>query len=354
MAVALHAAGDIGVQALDPVREAQPLQELQRAVDGRRLRGLAGLAEGGDQVVGLQRPVGLQQQLKHPATGAGHPLLGVAAALVRENLGTRIETAEDLARIAGVPSYGEVPHEPAVTRLATPEALALDNRLHVFAEALRDVRTNLLFTEGGKLRSVLITSPEGSHGKTTISYGLAVTLARAGTSTLLVDGDLRRGRISEMMNITRSPGLTEVLIGDSSLDDAIRKTSNPSLNVLTGGRRLADPGEMLTISFGSVLSQLAEMYETIVIDGTPLAPISDARVIARFADASVIVVSAGSATRRQLRTAIERLSVISVRPTAVVLNDAPIGDSSYYHMGPEKTSMPRRGRRSSERLASRR
>ena len=281
-------------------------------------------------------------------------LLGVAAALVRENLGTRIETAEDLARIAGVPSYGEVPHEPAVTRLATPEALALDNRLHVFAEALRDVRTNLLFTEGGKLRSVLITSPEGSHGKTTISYGLAVTLARAGTSTLLVDGDLRRGRISEMMNITRSPGLTEVLIGDSSLDDAIRKTSNPSLNVLTGGRRLADPGEMLTISFGSVLSQLAEMYETIVIDGTPLAQISDARVIARFADASVIVVSAGSATRRQLRTAIERLSVISVRPTAVVLNDAPIGDSSYYHMGPEKTSMPRRGRRSSERLASRR
>src|SRR5439155_6745704 len=70
-------------------------------------------------------------------------LLGVGATLVRENVGTRIETAEDLARIAGVPSYGEVPHEPAVTRLATPEGLALDDRLHVFAEALRDVRTNL-------------------------------------------------------------------------------------------------------------------------------------------------------------------------------------------------------------------
>jgi capsular exopolysaccharide synthesis family protein len=282
-------------------------------------------------------------------------LLGIGVVLLRENLGTTIETAEDLAQVAGVPSYGEVPHERAVARLAMPEALAVDTRLRIFAEALRDIRTNLLFSEGGSVRSVLITSPEGSHGKTTIACGLAMTLAQAGTRTLLLDADLRRGRISDMLAIERSPGLGEVLVGEAPLEEAIRKTTNASLDVLTGGRRLPDPAEMLTISFGPVLSQLEQMYESVVIDGTPIVPISDARMVARFAESTVVVVSAGKATRRQLRAAFDRLSVISVRPTAVILNDATMGAPSYYdYVIPE--GAPRQGRRRgpSERLASRR
>jgi tyrosine-protein kinase len=272
-------------------------------------------------------------------------LLAIGAALARENLGAKVETAEDLTRVAGVPSYGEVPHEPAAARISKPEDIATDARLHMFAEALRDVRTNLLFAEGGNLRSVLITSPDGSHGKTTIAFGLAVTLARAGARTLLLDADLRRGRLSELVAVPRSPGLTEVLIEDVTLEKAIRTTSNPSLDILTGGRRLADPAEMLTVSFGAILTQLEEKYETVVIDGTPLVPISDARVAARFADATLIVVSAGSVTARQVRTAVERLSVISVRPTAVILNNAAIGGSSYYYVVPEASPADRQRRR---------
>ena len=118
--------------------------------------------------------------------------LGIGAALLRESFSTSVETAEDLARATGLPVYAEVPAEVAVLKIHDPDALLENKRLRVVAESLRDLRTNLLFSDDS-LRSLVVTSPDGSHGKTTISFGLAVTLARAGTRTLLVDGDLRRG-----------------------------------------------------------------------------------------------------------------------------------------------------------------
>jgi tyrosine-protein kinase len=258
-------------------------------------------------------------------------VLGIGVALLRENLTTKVETSEDLARVSGVPSFADIPREASVTRLYSPEQLASELPLRGFAEALRDLRTNLLFSEGN-VRSLVVTSPEGSHGKTTVSFGLAMTLARAGTRTVLVDADLRRGRISELMAITRSPGLMEVLLGEAPLDEVIRPTSLPQLSVLTGGRRVGDPTEVLTVTFEPVLGQLEEMYEAVVIDATPVVPVSDARVVARFADATLLVVSSGAATRRQVRTAIDRLSLIDVRPTATVLNNSrEAGGSSYYY-----------------------
>jgi polysaccharide biosynthesis transport protein len=261
--------------------------------------------------------------------------LGVGVALLRESLTTKVESSEDLARIAGVPSFGEIPAENAVERLRNPEALATEPRLRVVGEALRDLRTNLLFSDVN-LRSLVITSPDGSHGKTTIAAGLAMTLARAGTKTLLIDGDLRRGRIADLLGIPQTPGLMEVLLGDNDLNEAIHSTSLETLDVLTGGRRGADPTELLTVSFPLVLSELEQTYETVVIDSTPVVPISDARIMGRFADAVVLVASAGSATRRQVRTAIERLSLISIRPTAVVLNNSKTLSRSSYYILPEQ------------------
>ena len=277
--------------------------------------------------------------------------LGIGLALLQENLTTKVDTPEELGRVSGAPVYGEIPTEPAIASLNAPEVLGTNPLLRGVSEALRELRTNLLFSEGS-LSSVVVTSPEGSHGKTTIAFGLAATVARAGTRTVLVDGDLRRGRVSELLLIERSPGVMEVLQG-APLEDVIRKTSLETLDIVTGGRRGGDPGELLTSEFPLILEQLQKRYEAVIIDATPLVPISDARIMARYASSVIVVANAATVTRRQIRRAVERLSLISLEPTAVVLNNykAP-GGTSYYAL-PEEVVKIRKSRRRA-RLVGRR
>jgi receptor protein-tyrosine kinase len=277
--------------------------------------------------------------------------LGLAAAVLRESLTTKIESADDLAEVAGVPVYAEIPAESAVLKLHRPEDLATQPRLRIVAEAFRDLRTNLLFTDEG-IRSVLITSPDGSHGKTTVAFGLAATLARSGMRTLLIDADLRRGRVAELLELSRSPGLMDVLLGSIELEEALQTTED-GLQVLVGGRRAADPGELLTSAFPPLLTRLEREYEAVIIDSTPVIPISDARIVARYADATILVARAGFALRRQVRAAVERLGLINVKVTAAVLNYSTGVRSSSYYVQPTGEEAPA-ATRSARRLAEKR
>lgn len=269
--------------------------------------------------------------------------LGFAAALLRENLATKVETAEDLGAASGLPVFAEIPAETAVLKLHAADDLTTQPRLHVVAEALRDLRTNLLFTDDS-IRSVVVTSPDGSHGKTTVAFGLAATLSRAGARTILVDCDLRRGRIAELLQLPRTPGLMDVLLGETQLERVIRSTADGP-DVLVGGRRSGDPGELLTQEFPAVLAELEREYDAVIIDATPVIPISDARIVARFADATLLVARAGTASRRQVRHAVERLALISVRPTAAVLNHSGGVSRSSYYVRPTEDTETRSQRR---------
>lgn len=245
--------------------------------------------------------------------------LGIATAALRDTVTRTIQTPEDLADAAGVPVFGELPREAAITRLTSPEEFYEDDRLRYFSEAIRDLRTNLLFSRDS-LRSILITSPEGaSHGKTTVALALASTFARLGVKTLLVDADLRRGRVAEMLEIDRAPGLMEALAG-KPVTDVIRKTDFENLDVLPCGEPVVDPGEIFESHFLQVLRSLEGIYEGIVIDAPPLVVVNDARIMARFVDATVMVASANMATRKQVRTAVDRLGLIGVELAASVLN----------------------------------
>jgi capsular exopolysaccharide synthesis family protein len=275
--------------------------------------------------------------------------LGIGAAFLREKLVTRVETAEGLSRLAGAPCYGEIPREAAIGRMKDIAELGTRPRLRAVSESLRDLRTNLLFAEQN-LHSLVITSPEGSHGKTTVSVGLAITLANAGTRTVLVDGDLRKGRVSEILAIQRRPGLTEAMTG-TSLEDVIRRTSVNDLDAITGGVMLGDPGELLLSEFAAILAQLESKYAAVVIDAPPVGPVNDARIMARFAKHTLIVAGADVATRHGVRTTVEQLSLIGVRPTAVVLNKVKRPAGKYYdgYLVPEVPRAERQKRRTGSR-----
>ncbi len=258
---------------------------------------------------------------------------GIGMALLRETLTSRIETANELAEISGAPVFGEIPLERRIERLRSPNDLVNNAQFRVLAEAMRDLRTNLQFSADG-FKSVVVTSPQGRHGKTTISFGLAATLARAGTKTLLIDGDLRRGRVAEMLRLPKSPGLWDALNG-APLAETIRKTSLETLHVMPAGLPVDNPGEILTTKFAAFLARLEKVYDVIVIDSTPLIPVNDARIMASAAETTLIVASAETTKRRQVREAIERLSLVSVRPTAVILNRSKTDRGDYYY-GPDK------------------
>ena len=122
----------------------------------------------------------------------------------------------------------------------------------------------------------------------------------------------------------------DVLLGGTELEEAVRSTED-GLQVLVGGRRSADPGELLTSAFPTLLTRLEREYEAVIIDSTPVIPISDARIVARYADATILVARSGYALRRHVRAAVERLALINVRSTAAVLNySAAVRASSYY------------------------
>jgi succinoglycan biosynthesis transport protein ExoP len=251
---------------------------------------------------------------------------GAAAALLRERLASSVETPEAAAEAVGAPCFAEIPRDRSLTRVRDPEEFTANAKLRVVNEAFRDLRTNLMFAEEN-LSSIVMTSPEGSHGKTTVAVGLATAFARAGTDTLLVDADLRRGRIAAMLGLPQTPGVTELLHGAQV---APVHTSLEGLDVLPSGSLAVAPGEELLSRFGPLLAELERGYEVVVVDTTPLIPVNDARIFASFADAAVIVISAENATRRQVREAVHRLELVSVEPIAVVLNNSKRAKRSYY------------------------
>lgn len=324
---------EIRARSPDPEKARDSAQAVSDALLEQVSRGTVGLESLEvtqiDEPTASTDPVFPQTNLTLAVAAVLGLAFGVAAAFVRESLTSRVETSEALSQLTGVPVYGEIRTAKGVDKLRSPEQLATNTRFRGLLESMRDLRTNLRFAENGH-RSVVITSPEGRHGKTTVAFGLAVTFARSGTRTVLVDGDLRRGRIAEMLKIPRAPGLMDALRG-APLESVLHGSGMENLDVLTGGQLAEDPGEMLLMQFANVLRQLEEMYDVVVLDTTPLAPVNDARVIASFAETTVIVASAEATKRRQVREAVERLSLVSVQPTAMVLNRSKAPRADYYN-----------------------
>jgi capsular exopolysaccharide synthesis family protein len=262
--------------------------------------------------------------------------LGVGIALLWEVEGRRVRTRSDLAEAAKVPVFAELAEQRDLQRADWLVALTREAEFRTVTEALRDLRTNLIFASG-EYGTIAMTSPEGQHGKTTVSIGLAATIARTGVRTILVDADLHRGRVADVFGVERMPGLFEVLLG-APLSTVVRRTQIENLDLITSGLAIADPGELLSARLPELLEQLEHDYDAVIIDTTPLVSVNDARIIARRARSVVLVVRADRTSQRAVRDAVERLQMISVKLTAAVLNRSRNRVSSGYY-GPDKASL---------------
>ena len=255
--------------------------------------------------------------------------IGLALALAREFLDQSIRTSDDLERTlkGRYPLLGVIPEVPAseIAVVAGPGSHT------VVAEAYRALRTSVRFAEIDRPMKVLqITSGSAGEGKTTTAANLARMLTQAGHRVAVADGDLRRPTIHHLLGVAPAPGLAEVVVGERALAEAITQV-DPLTYVLPAGSSPPNPSELLGSTRAErVIAALAEEMDYTVIDTTPVLAVTDAIVVSRLADATVIVVRAGSTTRRELEHTLTALEQASAPIIGLVLNRAPMGDRNTY------------------------
>lgn len=266
-------------------------------------------------------------------------VLGVILAFVLENLDTGLRSVAEIETTTGLPSLALIPRErrsSAETAALTPlqrNIGVLANSKSQFAEAFRSLRTSLLLSSAGHPPvTILMTSATPAEGKTTVSTNLACVLAQRNVRVLLVDADLRRPTVHHRFNLNGRIGLTTVLTGAASVEEAIQRIPEiPNLDILSSGPVPPFPTEMLgSQTMNDLLTQLKTMYSHIVIDSPPLLSVTDAVVLARESDATVLIVRHGKSSKHIVRRARDLLLRAGAPLTGIALNAVDLNSPEYY------------------------
>ncbi len=258
--------------------------------------------------------------------------VGIGIAVFRETLDTTIKRIDDLARVTGAGALGMIAFDSDAAK--HPLITAIDPS-STRSESFRTLRTNLQFVDIDRPpRTVVITSAVAGEGKSTTACNLAITLAQAGIRVALVESDLRRPKIAEYLGVEGSVGLTSVLIGRASLDDALQTWGRCGLAVLASGPIPPNPSELLGSGhMVALLRQLQQRFDVVIIDAPPLLPVTDAAVLSRICDGAVLVVRYGKTRREQLERTAQALHTVDARILGTVMNMAPTKGPDAYAYG---------------------
>ena len=194
------------------------------------------------------------------------------------------------------------------------------------SEDIRTIRTNLMFTSSDEeSKVILVTSSIPGEGKSFISSNLATAFAQTGESTLLIDSDLRLGRIHKVFGISNTKGLSNLLVGQNVVDCAeyIKKTNIPNLYIIPRGTVPPNPSELLnSTNTKKIINFLRENFDRIIFDGVPINGLPDSLIMASLVDRVVLVTSCGYTKTDELMEAKKALEKIDANVAGVVVNRA--------------------------------
>jgi capsular exopolysaccharide synthesis family protein len=259
---------------------------------------------------------------------------GFGLGLLRDVLDKSVKGERDLQAFTHVPVIGgigfdiDAPARPLIVH-ADPHSPR--------AETFRQLRTNLQFIDvANHPRSIVFTSSVPGEGKSSITANLAITLAAAGSRTVLVEADLRQPKVAEYLGLEGAVGLTSVLVGLAGLDDVLQPWGpDGGLDVLACGMIPPNPSELLgSAAMVALVRELESRYEHVIIDSPPLLPVTDAAVLSKLTGGAVMVVGAGRVNRDQVEKALESLGTVGAQVLGVVMNRLPTkGPDAYSYYG---------------------
>ena len=288
------------------------------------------------------RPARPRRQLIVLVGLLGGGLLGVGLVFAVDQVDDAITSPDEMKTHLDAPYLGLVPYVKvkAASRVRkvlddeSPEPLLLDKGVPAsFAEAIRSVRTSLIFSSADEgARPVLVTSTAPGEGKSCISANLAISLAQLGRRTLLVDADLRRPQQHVLFGLDLEPGLSNLLATEAEESAVVRETSIPGLSLVPAGKNPPNPTDLVASPrFARFLDSCRARFDWIVFDTTPVLPVADALVAAKVVGKVLFVVASGTTSRRAAADALGKLDEAEAGVLGTVLNKAALERHPYYY-----------------------
>ena len=264
-------------------------------------------------------------------------LLGIGIAFLLEFLDRSLKNAEDVESVVAAPFLGIIPVVEQISRDPTPEMMR-ERDLYVFhhptsrvAECCRSIRTNILFSSADRrIKTVTVSSPRPREGKTTSTIYLGSIIAQSGQRVLLIDTDLRRPRLHKSLGVSRSTGVTSLIMGDAPVEDCVKTTDIPNLYILPCGPQPPNPAELLlTKRFREILQEMEQNFDFILLDSPPILAVTDAVILSRLSDGVLLVAQAGKTAAEDARSAASQLRDVEAPILGVILNDMDLNDRRY-------------------------
>lgn len=263
------------------------------------------------------------------AGAVGGAVVGAALLLVSELAGGKVRSPQQVRDEFDLPLLGEITDDHSADKFPVlPESGNRTRR----AEEYRSLRTNLRFLNlGSESKYYTFTSTMAGEGKSTTAVNVAVALAAAGDRVCLVEADLRRPRVSSLLDLEGSIGLTTVVAGAVALEDALQPWGEHGLHVLASGRLPPDPSELLgSRAAEQLFAQLGGQFDSVVVDCPPLGAVTDAAVLAGYLGGVIMVVACDSARVREVRRSITGLQDVGVPVLGAVTTFVPDSGRARY------------------------
>ena len=206
------------------------------------------------------------------------------------------------------------------------------------SEIFRTLRTNIQFMNSNKqLKTLLVTSTLPGEGKSWVSSNLAVAFAQAGKRVVLIDADMRKGRLYNIFGVLPRPGLSNYLSGvnensfeKNNLVNFLRETEVPNLYVMPAGNIPPNPSELLiTPQMVNLLDELKQECDLIIIDGTPSKLVTDAVILSRIVDSTIVVTAHNQTKKDDLQKVIRDIKNVGGNIAGVVFNKIPVSAKKY-------------------------